>query len=144
MKLIDNDKYYGVQSAWFIKQINAGDSGVWIDWQGAKMSLQGYQSNFDNIFFGGELRELREFLSATGLKRLNNAISAHIKRAKKDGLKTVQLQLPVEIADKFLAMSADHQLTMSDMLVMLVRGEIQLGLDLGEPVEGRDFEEMPD
>lgn len=128
MKLIDNDKYYGVQSAWFIKQINGGDSGVWIDWQGAKLSLLDYQSNFEKEFFGQELRELRTFLSETGLKRLNNAISAHIKRSKKSDLKTVQLNLPLGIADKFKTMAENQNMTMSEMLEKLITGDVTMDL----------------
>ena len=135
MKIIENNEYYSVQSAWFIKQINAGDSenkaSAWLDFKAAKMSLSAYQANFETEFMGHELRELRDFLSPVGLKRLNNAISAQIKRlkAKESDHKVLSITVPESVALKFSEMCRQKNLTMSEMIEKLTEGGVTKGFN---------------
>lgn len=125
MKIIDDEQLFEYQTDWFKAQFQKGEvSGVWLDFKGVQNA---YKMDRLNNFFD-DVRHLRAMLNETGLKRLNNAISARKKRLKKTGYKSIQLNIQSSIADKFNLMCKERNLTQSEMFEQLISGEVQMDM----------------
>lgn len=125
MKIIDDEQFFEYQSEWFKTQFQKGEeSGVWVDFKGVSNAFK--IDRFNNFF--DDVTHLRTMLNDTGLKRLNNAISARRKRLKKTGYKSIQLNVQGLIADKFNLMCKEKNLTQSEMFEQLISGEVQMDM----------------
>ena len=137
MRIIDDAKYFETQRKWFNTQIAKGNSSdCWLDFEGAKMALTALrndelkQGEWDEL----DLFRLRSFLNDTGIKKLNNAISAFKKREKKNlEQKQILVYLKSDTVRKLNRICKTQDLTQSDLLEILISGykfEDQLGLEL--------------
>jgi len=71
------------------------------------------------------------FFWAVGIKRLNNAISAQIKRlkAKDSDHKVLSITVPESVALKFGEMCRQKNMTMSEMIEKLTEGGVTKGFN---------------
>ena len=125
MKIIDNEIFFEYQSEWFKTQFKKGDlSGVWIDFKGVEnaFKMDRYGAMFDDV------KHVRKMLNEVGLKRLNNAISAHRKRINQTSKKSVQLTLDKNVASKLKIMAESKGMTQSEIIEGMITGEIQMDL----------------
>jgi hypothetical protein len=125
MKIIDDEQFFEYQAEWFKTQFQKGtDSGVWLDFKGVQNAYK--MDRLDSFF--EDVKHLRAMLNETGLKRLNNAISARRKRLKKTGYKSIQLNVQDSVAQKFNVMCHEMNLTQSEMFERLISGEVQMDM----------------
>lgn len=125
MKIINDKQFFEYQSEWFKTQFQKGTAaGVWIDFKGVSNAFK--LDRFEDFF--EDVTHLRAMLNETGIKRLNNAISAHKKRLRKTGYKSIQLNVQDAIADKFNLMCRKKNMTQSEMFEKLISGEVQMDL----------------
>ena len=120
MLLIDDPLYYPVQIKWFNSQISNIASDVWIDKWGKRKQIEAIAIKSSNYYYESELKELRGYLNDTGLKRLNNSISA-FKRRQETRLKPVQLTLSPEAQNKLTKLRALTGETQSEYIENLIK-----------------------
>ena len=119
MKLIENPEYFSVQITWFNTQISRVDSDVWSDRYKDQEKISAIAKTACNYYSGEELEALRAFLNETGLKRLNNSISAYKKR-QAGRKKPVQLSLLPKTAEKLSKLASDKKQTISEYVEEMV------------------------